>query len=103
MEVQLLTPGLEHGSLHVQGYDLIFYGDSITEIWRGTSCGSPFKVTNGDIDNTTYVSYDLRAVTYEAFAHKYRTGVMGIAGAHMTLTHSQHCQPHQAVTGDPCQ
>ena len=63
----------------------MFYGDSITEIWRGTSCGSPFKYTNGSIDNTTYVSYDLRAVTFESFEQKYRTGVMGIAGMHLNL------------------
>ena len=28
---------------HPQGFELVFYGDSITETWRGTDLGRPCK------------------------------------------------------------
>ena len=33
--------------LRLQGYDLVFYGDSISEDWRGTSGGYPWPVGAG--------------------------------------------------------
>ena len=54
----------------MQGFDLLLYGDSITEIWRGTSDGAPFKRTDGSLDNMTYISWALRAVFDDAFGSK---------------------------------
>jgi hypothetical protein len=64
----------------MQGFDLVLYGDSITEFWRGTSGGLPLKRPDGSIDNVTWVPWDLRVVFDSTLASKYKTGVMAIAG-----------------------
>ena len=68
--------------MHVllQGYDVVLYGDSITENWRGTSTGELWKWSNGTLD-TRFVAWNMKAVFQEAFQDDYRTGVMAIAGA----------------------
>ena len=64
----------------LQGYDVVLYGDSITENWRGTSTGELWKWSNGTLD-TRFVAWNMKAVFQEAFQDDYRTGVMAIAGA----------------------
>ena len=63
----------------MQGFDVVLYGDSITENWRGTSAGELWKWSNGTLDSR-FVGWDMRAVFLTAF-QQYRTGVMAIAGA----------------------
>ena len=58
------------GDCAVQGFDLIFYGDSITEDWRGTSGGVPWPIGTGS-----------DKVFQKHFAAKYRAEVLAIAGA----------------------
>ncbi len=53
----------------MQGFELIFYGDSITEDWRGTSGGLPWPIGSGTAD-----------VFYKHFGSKYRAEVLAIAG-----------------------
>lgn len=60
-----------------QGFELIFYGDSITEDWRGTSGGVPWPIGSGSAD-----------IFQKHFAAKYRAEVLAIAGAHtLPLAH----------------
>lgn len=68
----------------MQGYDILFYGDSISENWRGTSGGLHWKNWDGTLD-TRFIAADMRAVYLSTFAYKYRTGVMAIAGAGLRL------------------
>ncbi|CAL8470097.1 g9639 [Coccomyxa elongata] len=63
----------------MEGYDILFYGDSITENWRGTSGGLHWRNWDGTLD-TRFIAADMRAVYLNTFAYKYRTGVMAIAG-----------------------
>ena len=53
----------------MQGFELIFYGDSITEDWRGTSGGLPWPIGSGTAD-----------VFYKHFRSKYKAEVLAIAG-----------------------
>lgn len=62
----------------VQGYEVVLYGDSITENWRGTSAGELWKWSNGTLD-TRFIGWNMRAVFETAFRN-YRAGVMAIAG-----------------------
>ena len=57
------------GDGDVQGFELIFYGDSITEDWRGTSGGVPWPIGSGG-----------DAVFKKHFS-KYQAEVLAIAGA----------------------
>ena len=73
--------------LHAQGFDLVLYGDSITEFWRGTSGGLPLGCTGcnskegvSNWDNATYIGWDMRAVFDDTLAASYKSGVMAIAG-----------------------
>ncbi|CAL5218579.1 g273 [Coccomyxa viridis] len=75
-----------------QGYEVVLYGDSITENWRGTSAGELWKWSNGTLD-TRFIGWNMRAVFETAFRN-YRAGVMAIAGdqiAHLwwRLEHGQ--------------
>lgn len=69
-----------HICVSLQGYDILLYGDSITEFWRGTSGGLPHKLVNDTIDTVDYIAWDMRAVFLQTFGSKYKTGVMAIAG-----------------------
>lgn len=62
----------------MQGFDVVLYGDSITENWRGTTAGELWKWSNGTLDSR-FVGSDMRAVFLTAF-QQYRTGIMAIAG-----------------------
>ena len=53
----------------MQGFELIFYGDSISEDWRGTSGGLPWPIGAGTRD-----------VFLKHFCAKYRAEVLAIAG-----------------------
>ena len=64
--------------LAAQGYEVVLYGDSITENWRGTSAGELWKWSNGTLD-TRFIGWNMRAVFETAFRN-YRAGVMAIAG-----------------------
>lgn len=55
--------------LILQGWDLVFYGDSITENWSGYSTGRWWTPTTGIPD-----------VFYRYFGSQYRAGILGIAG-----------------------
>ena len=70
----------------MQGFELIFYGDSITEDWRGTSGGLPWPIATGTAD-----------VFYKHFGSKYNAEVLAIAGGslegpgnHISVMNSQH-------------
>eukprot|EP00884_Botryococcus_braunii_P009073 jgi/Botrbrau1/18167/Bobra.53_1s0036.1 len=52
-----------------QGWDLVFYGDSITENWSGYSTGRLWTPTTGIPD-----------VFNRYFGSQYRAGILGIAG-----------------------
>lgn len=52
-----------------QGYEVLFYGDSITEEWLGTSIGKKWDYADGVPD-----------IFQQYFGSKYRTGVLAIAG-----------------------
>jgi len=67
-----------------QGYDVVLYGDSITENWRGTSAGELWKWSNGTLDSR-FVGGDMKSVFLTAF-QKYRTGVMAVAGVQSCTT-----------------
>ncbi len=69
--------------VNVQGYDIVFYGDSISENWRGTSGGLHWKLWDGRLD-TNFVASDMRAVFLASFGYKYRAGIMAIAGESLT-------------------
>ena len=56
------------GLFHAQGYELIFYGDSISEDWRGTSGGFPWPIGAGT------------SKVFQAHFAKYRPEVLAIAG-----------------------
>lgn len=52
-----------------EGFDVIFYGSSITEAWRGTSVGSSW---------TTYKQ--VAQVWNHFFAERYKAAAFGIGG-----------------------
>jgi hypothetical protein len=52
----------------MQGYELIFYGDSISEDWRGTSGGFPWPIGAGT------------SAVFQKFFSQYRAEVLAIAG-----------------------
>ena len=69
----------------MQGFELVFYGDSISEDWRGTSAGIPWPLASGTAD-----------VFYKHFGSKYNAEVLAIAGGRPKLL---ACQP--AATAMP--
>ena len=73
-----LTCSASNALAGMQGFDVVLYGDSITENWRGTTAGELWKWSNGTLDSR-FVGWDMRAVFLTAF-QQYRTGVMAIAG-----------------------
>ena len=54
-----------------QGFELVFYGDSITETWRGTDLGKPCKRAGCKEAPATFQKH---------FSDLWRTGVLGVAG-----------------------
>ncbi|BDA50220.1 hypothetical protein COCOBI_15-3490 [Coccomyxa sp. Obi] len=70
----------------LQGLDLVIYGDSISENWRGTSMGLPYtRQENGTTvtDTTDFVAPDMRATFFKTLGSQYKTAVMAIAGDHI--------------------
>lgn len=65
--------------MDAQRLDLVFYGDSITESWRGTSLGTLFARCAGSPD-----------VFEKYFSSKYTTKVLGVAC-------KSPCSMHQPV------
>lgn len=55
----------------VQGYELLFYGDSITETWRGTDMGRPCSRCQGAPE--VFDNY---------FGSKYKAEVLAVGGEH---------------------
>ena len=72
----------------MQGYDVVLYGDSITENWRGTSAGELWKWSNGTLDSR-FTGWNMRAV-FEAAFQSYRAGVMAIAGETVSSVILEH-------------
>ncbi len=66
----------------MQGYDVVIYGDSISENWRGTSGGLPYirKDNTSSRPDPNFVAADMRAAFLETLGQQYRVGVMAIAG-----------------------
>ena len=56
---------------HPQGFELVFYGDSITETWRGTDLGRPCKRPGCP---------EGAAIFGQHFGDRWRTGILGVAG-----------------------
>ncbi len=54
-----------------QGFELVFYGDSITETWRGTDLGKPCKRPGCKEGPDIFRQH---------FGDRWRTGVLGVAG-----------------------
>ena len=69
----------------MQGFELIFYGDSITEDWRGTSGGLPWPIGSGTAD-----------VFYKHFGSKYKAEVLAIAGGSLETPGVLHCDEQSA-------
>ena len=64
-----------HAARAHQGVDLLFYGDSITETWRGTDMGRPCSRCAGVPD-----------VFRKHFASKYESEVLAVGGARRLLS-----------------
>lgn len=73
----LLPACEEHRLCACQGFDLIFYGDSITEDWRGTSGGFPWPIGAGTSD------------VFQKHFGQYRPEVLAIAGVTAPVTRHQ--------------
>ncbi len=58
--------------LHAQGVDVVFYGDSITETWRGTDMGRGCRRCAG-----------VPAV-FQHYFGKYSTSVLAVGGARLS-------------------
>ena len=56
-------------SFAVQHYDVVMYGDTLIEAWRGTILGEPSLRVQGCSE-----------IFHSHFGQKYSTGVYGIAG-----------------------
>ena len=77
-----------------QGFELVFYGDSITETWRGTDLGKPCK--RGGCKEAP-------AIFQQHFGDLWHTGVLGVAGGSRTielLTHVSFLTGVHAVYGN---
>ena len=61
----------------LQGFELVFYGDSIMETWRGTDLGKPCK--RGGCKEAP-------AIFQRHFGDLWRTGVFGVAGRPLSLS-----------------
>ena len=61
---------------------MVFYGDSISENWRGTSGGLPYvwKDNGTTRPDPNFLAADMRATFFQAFGGQYRMGVMAVAG-----------------------
>ena len=78
-------------SVSIQGSSLVFYGDSITETWRGTDGGHPCSRCAG-----------VPEVFQEYFSSQYSTTVLAVGGeVHTRAIHSGSCKqttlPHQQL------
>lgn len=54
---------------HLQGYDVIFYGDSITEQWRGSAVGADYPSLQ-----------ETHSIFQSRFNTDYTSSVMAVAG-----------------------
>ena len=57
----------------LQGFELVFYGDSITETWRGTDMGRPCSRCAGVPD-----------IFHKYFGAKYDTEVLAVGGTQLS-------------------
>ncbi len=83
----------------LQGLDLVIYGDSISENWRGTSTGLPYtRQENGTsvTDNIDFVAPDMRATFFQTLGYQYKTAVMAIAGV-LLFTTANFAHPLNAL------
>jgi hypothetical protein len=58
--------------MNAQGFDLLMFGDTLMEAWRGSYFGEPSERTKGAAE-----------VYHSHFGHKYAAAALGIAGARM--------------------
>ena len=66
----------------MQGFELVFYGDSITETWRGTDMGRPCSRCAG-----------VPAIFQKYFGSKYDTEVLAVGGAPSLCSFSKYVSP----------
>lgn len=55
--------------LYLQGFDVLMYGDTLVEAWRGTFLGEPSSRAHGSAD-----------VFHSHFSHRWNAAALGIAG-----------------------
>ena len=61
--------GDSHAENLLQGYDILFYGDSITEQWRGSAVGADYPSLQ-----------ETKEIFQSRFNSEYRSHVLAIAG-----------------------
>ena len=81
--MQHTLEGVEDLCMPVQQFDLIMYGDTLIEAWRGTILGEPNPRVQGCSE-----------IFHSHFGHKYSSLAFGIAGEAEgpQLKHSRSCR-----------
>ena len=79
-----LVSGRQLSVPHAQGVDVVFYGDSITETWRGTDMGRGCRRCAG-----------VPAV-FQHYFGKYSTSVFAVGGARLSAPTSVEVGTHYA-------
>ena len=79
--MQQTLEGVEDSCMPVQQFDLIMYGDTLIEAWRGTILGEPNPRVQGCSE-----------IFHSHFGHKYSSLAFGIAGETegLQLKHSRN-------------
>ena len=75
----------------VQGVDVVFYGDSITETWRGTDMGRECRRCAGV------------PTVFKEYFGKYATAVLAVGGGRPLTSEEPSCWLTGWVTCDMCE
>ena len=91
MQLTHAEPGLCACSALNQGVELLFYGDSITETWRGSDMGRQCSRCAGVPD-----------VFFKYFGSKYESEVLAVGGASVILLPSSYFPVSQRSNAPRC-